>query len=586
MDNKRYTNIFYVIVIVIAGVLVYINTVNKSFFWDDEVLIANNVHIRSFSNIPYFFNPGYANVYEQAGGERYRPLRTVTFVFDYMFWKENAAGYHITNITMHIIVALILFFMVKTMTKNNLAAFLSGLVFVLHPVHTESVVYIKNRSDILCAIFFILSFMFYVKYISKEGRPEKVGNPGLRKDVIYYAASIFVFILALVSKEMAITLPFILAGYIIFLKRDNIKMNFILTIPYFAVLAVYFGFRKFIMKSTYASADISSINDRIFVVLHTVGGYTKLLILPLNLCADRTLVITRNLFSLEVILAILTLFILIPFIIIKRNELNFWLFFLLFTLIPASNLVFLAGRPFAEQRLYLPSIGFSVFLGILLAKIKNYKAVLGTVLSVIILTAYSSATIARNFDWKNEEVLWEKTVKTNPVSARAHHNLAVVYGKKGRYGEAIEQLNKSLQLDNKFFDSYNTLGWVYFKMKLYKESIKTFEKGLEIAPANYEMAANLGGLYNITGEYAKAERLYKEIIRQYPWMYRSYYNLAVSYMVTNRKQEAINYFYKTIELNPYYKEAYGKLYEIYTKENNTVEMERLKQTAEKFKVNI
>src|SRR3989339_45408 len=554
MENNKNLTLLFLGILISISAIVYLNTISKSFFWDDELLVKNNVHIRSLKNIPVFFNPGYANVYESAGGGRYRPLRTTSFVFDHLLWGEDARGYHVTNIILHNSATLILFFLVKIMTGNNLAAFLSGLVFAVHPIHTESIIFIKNRSDVLCAIFYFLSMLLFVKFV--KDKPPRLKGIGI------YISGLAVFCLSLLSKEMAVTLPFMLLCYVFFFRGGlpeqplrGIMKKVYLTIPYFLILAAYFAFRKFVMKGGYA-LEIASLKEKFFIIAETAGGYIKLVFLPFNLSADRSLLVSGRLVDLEVIMFLIIILAVVPLIMIKRNELSFWAFFFIFCIIPVSNLVFLAGRPFAEQRMYLPSAGMAVFTGILLGKAIKYKKIAGIVLTLFVVMTYSYAAINRNSDWKDEKTFWKKTSESNPHSARALQNLSIVYGKEGRYGEAIECLNKSLKINDKFIDSYNTLGWLYYKMNLYERSAEVFEKGLKLEPRHYDMATNLGAVYSILGKYEKAYGLYRKTLDTVPWSYRTYYNLGVTCVVMKRYGEAIDCFYRSIELNPFDDDPY------------------------------
>ena len=177
METKRKQHILSVIALVFLCGIVFANTFENSFIWDDADLIAQNSYIRSLKNIPLFFTPQYWNHHQEISTKgQYRPVRTVTFALDYAFWKLNVKGYHLTNLLLHTLnVILIYFLMLRLLCLSSYEqrpketagwfdicglAFATAILFATHPIHVESIAWIKNRSDLLTLLFYLLSFLF------------------------------------------------------------------------------------------------------------------------------------------------------------------------------------------------------------------------------------------------------------------------------------------------------------------------------------------------------------------------------------------------------------------------------------------
>ena len=153
--------------IMILGLAVYANSLGGEFLWDDHHLIEDNMTINRWSKVTRVFTTDIAS---GAGGKYnfYRPLQIISYMFDYWLWKLNPIGYHLTNILLHILTALCLYWLINLIFKQPMLAFLSSVLFVVHPVHTEAVAYISGRADSLALLFMALCFIFYAKLQSKE----------------------------------------------------------------------------------------------------------------------------------------------------------------------------------------------------------------------------------------------------------------------------------------------------------------------------------------------------------------------------------------------------------------------------------
>ena len=222
MKNKH---ILPIIVLIVISAAIFSNTLKNSFMWDDKSVIVKGRYVKDIKNIPFFFTPAYwrdcflAKSREFVHGMDigYRPIVMTSFALDFFIWQFDPFGYHLTNLFLHIFNVILIYFLIyrlgETTRRKLLLAFLAALFFASHPIHTESVSWIKNRSDLFSLMFFLASFLFFIKHRLKDKAASRLG---------FYAGSALFFVLALFSKAIAVTLPLILVLYVIcFLPKGH-----------------------------------------------------------------------------------------------------------------------------------------------------------------------------------------------------------------------------------------------------------------------------------------------------------------------------------------------------------------------------
>lgn len=536
---------------------VYGGGIGNGFHWEDEVHVEKNVHIRTLKNLPVFFKPGYINVYESGLGQRYRPLRTVTLALDYKLWGLDPRGYHLTNMLLHFAVCLALWLLLKAAGLEAAGAFFAAALFAVHPIHAESIAYIKNRSDLICAFFSFGSLFLFASYL-------KTGNRQAYGGAVASAA------LAFLSKEMALALPLAAAGLYFTLRpslkdRAEVLRAGAALGPFFLLLGVYWLFKKFSMGGASAEFPGSSW-DQAWTVIRTLGSYLKLLFFPLKLSLDHNFPLYGPPDALSVLLLGASAVYFAWALKKGRRTEAFWTGLLFLLLAPVSNLVYIQGRSFAEQRAYLPSAAFCALLGLWLsAALRSGRparlgAAAAAFLAVVLLAGRG---VARNADWKDDLTLWRKTAATDP-SARSFYNLSVTLYRRNDYSGAIGAAQKSIELDPRVPDGYNTLGSIYFKMGLLGQSEKAFEKGLSLSDnKEYVTLSNLASVYGAMGRHEEAVRLYLRAVGLAPWFDAGFYNMSLSLEKLGRPAEAERALAEALALNPYNADAHMKLAQLF-----------------------
>ena len=620
--SKTWVNI---LLIILLSVIVFSNMFRNQFVGDDHNLVVENDFIRDWSNLPKIFTSDYFALSKI--GPYYRPVTTLTFFIDYSLWDLNVFGYHFTNLLFHIVNAILIYLILSLVLKNRITALVASLLFALHPVQTEAVNGISFRVDLHAFSFFLLAIFLYIKHSSQKGPKRK----------FYYAGSIISFIFALFSKEMAITLPFILVlydycfgsrekGTEIINRSSRLQSAFGKSlkrshIAFFLVSASYMlgRFYLFYDPSRLPEYPGGSFHLAMLITMsRVVVNYIRLLFLPVNLCADYIFPISTSILEPSVVISI-TVLVVILITVIKVNkhskEISFPIFYFFVTLLPVSGIIPF-GNIMAERYLYFPSLGFCILLAMIITKVINssrlrYIRKFVVLFLIFILFAYSIRTMDRNRDWKDDLTLWSRTVEGPFISPRAFNNLGNAYLKKGLYDEAISQFEKAVQMDPTFEIGYYNLGVAYTTKDQYEEALANYQKVLQIDPGHaqthfmvgsiyqrgrhydlaieeYEKAIennldyveahfNLGLLYGKKGMFIQAAESFNHAIRTKPSYIEPYIYLGLMHKAVKRYDTAIEIFKKALQISPKHSGLHNNLGLVY------LEKKMYREAAQEFK---
>ena len=397
--------LLYAAGIVLLGILAYRSTLFGDFVLDDLTLVVLNAHIQDLSGAGrlFFENIG-AGFSQQASSAFYRPLQILSYAVDHRFWGLNYAGYHLTNMILHILAALGVFQLTRMITRKDALSFVAAAIFALHPANTEAVSYISGRADPLSALFVFLCLIFYIKYL----------DSGSLKYYLLFPAC---YLLALFSRESGLmVLAFVLLYHFSFRRRFTHKLALRLACPLLAVTAVYLLMRSAALNSMLPYYHAAALPERLAGFFAAFTGYIRILFMPYGLHMEYG----RKIFYFNdprVIIGALLFAACVYFIVKKRKEGGAALFFsawFIIGLIPVSN-IFPMGAYMAEHWLYLPSVGFYAVIASAIVRLPKSAAV---ALSAVILLGLAAATAKQNRYWADPEVFYTRTLEYSPDSAR------------------------------------------------------------------------------------------------------------------------------------------------------------------------
>ncbi len=493
----------------VACLLVYANSFRNNFVWDDHALVLNNSFLPEWRNVPKLFTTNlFAGAEEQSSF--YRPLQALTFMVDYHLWGKEPFGFHLTNTLLHLTNALLLYYLLASMT-NPQVAFIAGLLFIVHPLQTEAITYIAGRADPLALGFLLTALLCY----RKSG-----ARPGTN---LWGVASLVAFLLALLSKEMAMILPALLILYDLIADppahpRDLLGRFGRRYLPYLVVLVAYGAGRRLVTDLHMTPGGPSlTFSQRLLLSLSVFGEYLWILALPRNLHMERTVPIPDSPATPAVLIGALALLLLMgaaywawP----RMRALTFGIGWFILGFLPISNLVPLNAY-MAEHWMYLPAIGLFLAVGLAIEMTRGHTLRRWAIGLFAVVVAFDAGTaIRRNQDWKDGETFYTLTLKAAPDSWRVHANLGFMYVGRREFDRAIEPLQSAVRLNAFETTSYVGLGRAYEGLGRDQEAIAEFEKALLISPRAPGAHRHLAQLYMKMGAKERAALHFETIPRE------------------------------------------------------------------------
>lgn len=503
---------FALALIVLIGIIVYSNTLHSPFIYDDYSSIVDNSEIKNLSSF-----------FDGSSLLKLRYLGRLSFALNYHFGALDPVSYHVVNITIHLLAAILVYYLVLLTARTPLfalsenvprqpvfrvIALYAALLFVAHPVQTQAVTYIVQRYASLATLFYLLSLVSYIK-----GRLEENPREGAR--IPFFLVSFLAAAAAMESKEIAFTLPFMIVlyeftffrgpalkrlGYVGLIAITSLLVPFHLIMTRLSSASPLPAPGNLLAETPFAPRDLYLYSQ--FGVITT---YIRLIFLPINQTIDyyHSEYAMMKFFQFGVIaplLLLLSIIILAFYLYIRGVRRNqpllsliafgvFWFFIALSvesSIIPISDLIF-------EHRVYLPSVGAFIAIAttaiLLLGKLSRKRALFRhavPAVMVISISAYATATLARNAVWKDEISINRDNVKKTPLRGIAHHNLGYAYLNKHMFEQAVQEFRTAIDLDPEIApaQTYENLGIALVQLYRYDEAVAAYEKALQKAPKN------------------------------------------------------------------------------------------------------
>ncbi|MCD6386343.1 tetratricopeptide repeat protein [Candidatus Sumerlaeota bacterium] len=529
LSSSAESPLWAIVIIVLLGLLVFGNTTLNGFVYDDCEVVENSQLITTFRNIPILFSRSYFRYTPELS---YRPVVTFTYFFDYALFDGVPEGYHLVNVLIHLINAVLVFYILRVLIQifrppspqaKNLISLSGALFFLLHPVVTEPVNLISYREDLLSTCFVLLSLMLYLSALTAT-----------TKKPFIYPISWIIFLLALLSKESAITFPFMLlllehtfhhshrhTGHNGLngpngqngpngLNGQNRLTDKLTTLPFFIILLFYLVLRFFIATPPHKylvpyfgdSPTRALLNFPRFF-----AHYLFLILYPLNLSADYTFIPIKTVLHPLIIGGWLVgiLYLLGLWYVWKKKQflLTIGLLWFLCFIIPVSNIYPLAN-PVADRYLYLPLVGIAMIvsglIGILLecnALSSAGRGLRKVVISLflVMLLLYAVRDIKRNTVWRDDATLWTETLRHHPRSPAALKGLGLVYLRQKKFNDAERMLRTAVQINPRDIKTRNNLAVLYAKKGELNKAIAELQRILQYAPGYAAAHYNLARCY-------------------------------------------------------------------------------------------
>jgi Tfp pilus assembly protein PilF len=587
-QNYRY---YLAALVSLITFVVYLSSLHHEFVeWDDAQYVVENLHIRSM-NIA-FIKWAFAGFH--AGN--WHPLTWISHAIDYAIWGLNPLGHHLTNVILHaantfVVVLLIidlLNVLKETTIKRRPSEFLhermilitggvTGLLFGLHPLHVESVAWVAERKDLLCALFVLLSVTLYTKYVNSLNNEPAEEKSALRFFNKQYFFALVFFILALLSKPMAVTLPFVLLilDWYPFKRIQSLKTfraTFIEKIPLIALSLISSVLTVLAQRAGGALASIESIplSTRLLVGARSLIAYLWKMIWPLNLTPFYPYPTNVSLLSLEYLFTIAFVVGITIICIVRAKKQRLWLSvwsYYVMTLIPVIGIVQVGRQAMADRYTYLPSLGPFLIMGLGVAwasrKINTLPQwgliikFLGAAISILVFVSMSYLTFRQIGIWNNSIRLWSYVIEKHPERAHlVYYFRGLAFLNTDQFDKAIEDFDIAISLEPYFSDAFLNRGNAFEKIGKFDKAIENFDKAIALRPS-YEAYFNRGMTFEKMGLPDKAIADYDSAIALKPSRYEAYYAGGRLYGKTGLFDKSIEYFNKYIAINPNHAESYN-----------------------------
>lgn len=490
--RARYTVIFLA-GIVLLSVLAYSNTFLGEFQFDDDSSVVENPYVTDISKFSGLNLAGSA-------GNGFRPVTAITFALNYQFGRLDVRWYHITNFIIHIFNGMLIFYLVlltmrspklpvSTHSRSLSVAIISSAIFLLHPIQTEAVSYISQRYESLASFFCLCSLIAYIKAVNAER-----GNSA----VFLYGASVLSYILAMGSKEIAVTIPVIILLYDFYFLKDRPFLRRITGPGIFIVLSLMAGIYILIgfSKGIDAGFSVKSFTpwEYLMTQFRVLTAYIRLLFIPVNQNLDYDFRVSKSFFEAGTLLSLIFLltFIVFAAAVFRRWRIgSFFVLWFFIIIAPTSSVIPIIDLIF-EHRVYLASAGFFVIVsdafskGLSMLAAESTLSKISVPLIIVLMVLLAGTTFERNRVWETKLSLWEDVAKKSPMKSRVHNNLGNCYMLLNRYFEAIEEYKKAVNLDKNNVEAYYNLGINLDNVGLLKQAVYYYDIFYRIAPEKYD----------------------------------------------------------------------------------------------------
>jgi protein O-mannosyl-transferase len=575
-------------IIVLAALAAWYNSLSAPFIFDDEAVVKENPTIRHLWPLGTVLSPPATG---GGSGVLGRPVVNLSLAINYALGGLDVRGYHLLNVVIHLLAALTLFGIVRrtllrfappppgrapadgreavpALRAHALpVAFAAALLWTLHPLVTESVTCVVQRTETLVSLFYLLTLYCFVRGVGETpGAPPPapraagptdpvVRGRWARGPVVWFSLSFLSCLVGMATKEVMVTAPLVILLYDrafvagtfggAWRRRRGLYLGYAATWILLGYLVLFSGgeragaagFGLGVSPWSYALTQCRAITH-----------YLRLAVWPHPLVVDYGFALAhsvadvwwRGLLVLGLLGATIWALVRRP-----RAGLLGASFFLI--LAPSSSVLPLITQTVAEHRMYLP-LAAVVTAGVLAAYRCLGRA--GVAALLLLAPAFGWLTRLRNADYRTAISIWTDTVAKLPSNPRAHGNLGNALLAAGRYADAVAQYQEALQLKPDYNQLYNNLGDALLQLHRPREAVAALAAGLRLFPSDPNVHNNLGAAFLQLGRTDDAIREYEAALSVEPGSAATESNLALALSEAGRADEAIAHYQAAVRLQP------------------------------------
>jgi tetratricopeptide (TPR) repeat protein len=594
-----------VLLLLAFSLVLYVATTGYDFVGDDKVLLERNPYVQSFQYVGEIFTRNFWSFLGARGESTYyRPLVMLTLLVERVLFGPRPAAFHLVNILLHALAVVLVYRLGRRLWPEGRGPLWAGLLFAALPVHTENVAPVSGITDLECAVFFLLAMLVYAEPVSSRGR---MPRPPWR--AAWMAAGMF--LLAVLSKEVALVLPALVVFYEHFLRPNNsarLKERFGRYFPMLLLVVLYLVFRIGVVGGLPRLAAVRGLNWSRTVIwaLSQLGDYVSKLVWPQHLTYSwkfhppeswRDPSVLWG--GLVVLLAAAALARFWPRTGLQETNWDrgqadqqpvrgwrrdrtvaFAVAWFLLTLGPALNFGGLGVVAYGERYLYLPSVAFCWLVGEGLAGLaepaaQNYRTrrkFLWALLAILVALA-TARTAVRLPAWKNNFTLAKATLQEDPNAATFHLFLGNIYRERGERGPARIEYVQAIALDPSLAEAYLNMAGVLWDDGAVGAARDFLGRAVEANPNLAEGFYELGRVELWQHHPERARELFARAVALNPDYFDALYTLGVMALEAGRLEEAQEFFTSALRANPSSVEAHLNLGAVLARRNNPARAE-------------
>jgi protein O-mannosyl-transferase len=540
-------------------VLAYLGTLSFGFVYDDKPTIVDNAVLRSWRFLAHYFVPQISgDVAAPTSGNFYRPLTFLWMRLNFVIFGLHPAGWHFAMLAFHVLATYLVFVAAGKLTGSRSTAALAAVFFGLHPVHVENVAWLSSVNDLLMTALLLGSFLAYLNFRTD-------------RKVIWMAASVFLFGLALLSKETAAVFPILILGCVVIfvparaaensepawsaLKGSALKDG-LASIPYFAVLAIYLAARRMTLHGMAQSLAPLSWTTMVLTWPSILWFDLKHLLLPISSSEFYSLAyVTAPGFEnfLLPVIFLLGALVVAGYGISKLPDRRVGVFALgwaILTILPSLYLRAIAPDNFVHDRfLYLPSVGIVILIALAVEQISTSKTLRRAVVAILCTAAFIG-TLIYQVQWASNILLYQNAMAYAPQNPIVQVNLANELGNMGRYDQAVPLYLSALQRDPRFWLSNYNLGYAYYRMGRFSDAEDYLKRAIQIDDKDSDQFIYLARAQMEQGKLTEATQNAERALQRSPGSPGFHFVLAKIFEASGNRERAIAEYQAEVSSNP------------------------------------
>jgi protein O-mannosyl-transferase len=528
---------YFAWMVLLVTAMTYLGTVRFDFVYDDYPQIIFNPFVKAWHYVPqYFVSSVWKQMSPFAPGNYYRPLFLLLLRVNYAMFANRPFGWHLVSLALHLLVTWQVYLVVKKMTGRLTPAWLSALIFGVHPVHHEVIAWISGATESLLAVMFLAAFLAYLR--SRE-----------KAKPFWTAVACVFFVLALLSKETAIVFPVLVFAYEWIAGEpeegksdagfmDRLKAALAASCIYLPFAIAYLIVRNRVLFGLGHSFASVSVTDWFLTLPSILLFYVRNWFVPVGLSGFYDLYYQHGLNFAKVLLPLLILITFSAAVWLARRRLGsrdvgFAAAWMVIPLLPAlDTFVFHADMLVHDRYFYLPSIGAALLVALAIEHAAQTRPALfgqplhvvvsGLALAVVLAVCATQTVVC----WTDDYTLFTRAHQVAPLNGTVSNNLAAEMMSRQELAQAQQILETAFQAH----------------------------------PQDSQLSLNLGRLYYRKGDLPKAEEFIQGAVRLDSSLADTYVVLGQIRLKQNRRKEAQDSLRHAVDLNPYsapYHTSYG-----------------------------